>query len=84
MYVYQAATNRMKRTTIFGDELVFSGLRELAKDKKVSFSRIIRMALEHFLTISDKKRKKKLSFVGIGNSGRVDISSNAEDLLWKK
>ena len=74
----------MKRTTIFGDEFIFLGLKELAKEKKVSFSRIIRMALEHFLTISDKKKKKKLSFIGIGDSGRVDISQNAEDLLWRK
>ena len=30
------------------------------------------------------RKKKKLSFVGIGVSGRRDVSEKHEELLWRK
>jgi protein-tyrosine-phosphatase len=31
-----------------------------------------------------RHKKKRISFIGIGNSGRSDIAERHEELLWKK
>jgi metal-responsive CopG/Arc/MetJ family transcriptional regulator len=73
----------MKRTTIFADDNLIKEIKEISKEQNKSAAEIIRDAM---LTYIKHKRhgKKKLSFIGIGDSGRRDIAEKHEELLWKK
>ncbi len=73
----------MKRTTIFADADLINEIKEISKEENRSAAEIIREAM---LTYIRHKRhgKKKLSFIGIGDSGRRDIAERHEELLWKK
>jgi metal-responsive CopG/Arc/MetJ family transcriptional regulator len=73
----------MKRTTIFADEKLLNDLKQIADEEGISTAEGIRQALEKFVTQRQKSRKK-LSFVGIGRSGRKDVSERCEELLWAK
>jgi hypothetical protein len=71
----------MKRTTIFGDETVLENLRKLAHQKNTSLSAVIRTALQEYAS-KHHGAVTVPSFLGIGRSGRKDISERAEELLW--
>lgn len=73
----------MKRTTIFADEELLSGLKHIADEEGISVAEAIRQALDRFVAQRQKPRKR-LSFVGIGRSGRKDVSERCEELLWTK
>ncbi len=73
----------MKRTTIFADEKLLNDLKRIADEEGISTAEGIRQALERFVTQRQKSRKK-LSIVGIGRSGRKDVSERCEELLWTK
>lgn len=72
----------MKRTTIFADNDLLREIKELSKEENKSMGEIIREAMQNY--IKQKRFKKKISFIGIGNSGRKDIAEKHEELLWKK
>ena len=72
----------MKRTTIFADEDVLAALREIAQKEGVSIAELVRKALKRFIADQQKDRKL-LSILGIGQSGRTDISERFEELVWK-
>jgi metal-responsive CopG/Arc/MetJ family transcriptional regulator len=73
----------MKRTTIFADEGLLDEFKSLSAEENRSVAEIVREAMEEYVK---RKRKgvRKFSFVGIGNSGRRDVSEEHERLLWKK
>ena len=73
----------MKRTTIFADDGLLEEFKSLSAEENRSVADIVREALEEYVK---RKRKavRKFSFVGIGNSGRSDVSEKHEHLLWKK
>lgn len=73
----------MKRTTIFADEELLNGLKHIADEEGISVAEAIRQALDRFVAQRQKPRKK-ISFIGIGRSGRKDISERCEELLWSK
>jgi len=73
----------MKRTTIFANEELLSSLKHIADEEGISIAETIRQALDRFVAQRQKPRKK-LSFVGIGRSGRKDVSERCEELLWTK
>jgi metal-responsive CopG/Arc/MetJ family transcriptional regulator len=73
----------MKRTTIFADENLLNSLKHIADEEGVSIAETIRQALDRFVA-QRQKSKKQLSFVGIGRSGRKDVSERCEELLWTK
>ena len=73
----------MKRTTIFADESMLDALKEIARMEGLSIAEVIRQALNRF--IADRQRNKRLpSILGIGQSGRKDVSERFEELLWKE
>ncbi len=73
----------MKRTTIFADEELLSGLKHIADEEGISVAEAIRQALQRF--VADRQRpRKRLSIIGIGRSGRKDVSERCEELLWTK
>jgi len=73
----------MKRTTIFADEHLINEIKEISKEENRSIADIIRDAMKAYIK-QKRHKKKKLSFVGIGSSGRRDIAEKHEGLLWKK
>jgi Ribbon-helix-helix protein, copG family len=72
----------MKRTTIFADEELLNAIKHIADEDGISIAETIRKALDRF--VAQRQKPKKLSFVGIGRSGRKDISERCEELLWTK
>jgi metal-responsive CopG/Arc/MetJ family transcriptional regulator len=73
----------MKRTTIFADESLIEEIKEISREEKRSVADIVREAMQIY--ISQKRHgKRKISFIGIGDSGRKDIAEKHEELLWKK
>ena len=73
----------MKRTTIFTEEYLFKEIKNISEKENRSVAEVIREAMEIYIN-QKRQKKKKLSFIGIGNSGRKDIAENHEELLWKK
>lgn len=72
----------MKRTTIFANEDLMYEIEQLSRKKKVSAASLIREALEAY--VRKESAHKGFSFVGIGKSGRRDVSERADELLWKR
>ena len=73
----------MKRTTIFADETTLETLKYIAKEEGISIAEVIREAMSKFIAQRQGERKK-LSILGIGQSGRKDIAERCEELLWIK
>lgn len=70
----------MRRTTIFADDNLINEIKEISKDENRSVAEIIREAMQGY--IKQKRYKKKvISFIGIGSSGRKDIAERHEELL---
>lgn len=72
----------MKRTTIVTEEALLLELKHLAKERHTTMAELIRTALRDF-TQKHRIKRKSLSFVACGHSGKKDISSRAEDILKK-
>lgn len=71
----------MKRTTIVADESLLLELKHRAKGEGRTVSELIRDALKSYLRRG--KRRKKLSFAGVGRSGQGNISEKSEEILEK-
>lgn len=73
----------MKRTTIFADDTLLNEMKHLALQEKRSVAEVIREAMEQYVQ-ARRKPAGKLSFIGIGESGRSDVAEKSEELLWPK
>ena len=73
----------MKRTTIFADDALIKEFKDLSKEENRSVAEMVREAMEQYVKQRQQK-KKKLSFIGVGASGRSDVSEKHEELLWLK
>ncbi len=73
----------MKRTTIFADDSLMDEIKEISKEENRSVAEIVREAMQNYIK-QKRHGKKRLSFIGIGDSGRKDIAEKHEELLWKK
>lgn len=73
----------MKRTTIFADDDLINGIREISKEENRSVAEIMREAMQNYIR-QKRHKKKKISFIGSGSSGRKNVSELHEELLWKK
>jgi hypothetical protein len=74
----------MKRTTFFADEQHMEELKEIAREERKTLAAVVREATALYVHEKRKKKRRKLSIVGIGSSGRSDVAENHEELLWKK
>ena len=70
----------MKRTTISAEEDLIKEIKNIANEENRSVTEVLREALENYIK-QKTVTKKRLSFIGIGNSGRKDIAENHEELL---
>jgi metal-responsive CopG/Arc/MetJ family transcriptional regulator len=73
----------MRRTTIFAEDDLLNEIKDFAKQEKRSVAELIRDALDQYIQ-TKRKPVQPLSFIGIGESGRDDISEKHEELLWKR
>jgi hypothetical protein len=73
----------MKRTTLFADEALMNELREIAREEGTSLASVVREATVQYIR-AKRRKKPKLSIIGIGSSGRSDVAEKHEELLWKK
>lgn len=73
----------MRRTTIFANDNLINEVKEISKEENRSVAEIIREAMQVYVKQKRYKRKR-ISFIGIGSSGRKDIAKRHEELLWKK
>ena len=73
----------MKRTTFFADEQHMDELKEIAREERKTLASVVREATALYVR-EKRKKKRKLSIVGIGSSGRGDVAEKHEELLWKK
>ena len=69
----------MKPTTIYLPEETEATLQELANQTGKSISEIIQELVTDYFTQTPKKLPKS---IGMGASGRADLSSKTEQLLW--
>lgn len=69
----------MKSTTIYLPEETESNLQELANQTGQSISELVLEAITAYFSQRNQKRPKS---VGMGASGRKDLSSKTEELLW--
>ncbi len=69
----------MKPTTIYLPEETEATLQELANQTGKSISEIIQELVSDYFTQPPKKLPKS---IGMGASGRADLSSKTEQLLW--
>jgi len=73
----------MRRTTIFADDNLINEIKEISKEENRSVAEIVRESMQNYIK-QKRHKKKKLSFIGIGDSGRCDIAEKHEELFWKK
>ena len=69
----------MKPTTIYLPEATEASLQELANTTGKSIPELIQEVIDDYLT---QKLNKLPKSVGMGSSGRSDLSSQTEQLLW--
>jgi len=70
----------VKRTTVFADDEVLRQLRRIAKQEHRTLSDVSRTALARYVA-RRRPRRRSLSLVGVGKSGRNDVAERAEELL---
>lgn len=70
----------MKRTTIFVEDNVLDALQAMARRRGVSLAHVTREALAAYIA-QHKGKRKPLTFVAIGRSGRRDVAERFEELL---
>ena len=69
----------MKPTTIYLPEETEANLQELATRTGKSIPEVIQELITDYLAKQSQKLPKS---IGMGSSGRSDLSSKAEQLLW--
>lgn len=69
----------MKPTTIYLPEETEASLQELANRTGKSIPELIEEVINDYLTETSQELPKS---IGIGASGRSDLSSKTEQLLW--
>jgi hypothetical protein len=71
----------MKRTAFLVDEALLWELKTLAQEKGLSVSAIIREALTLHV---QPRRAQRLSFLGVGASGKTNIAERHEQLSRRR
>ena len=72
----------MTTITIQAEEEIVKALKHIAKNKLMTTEALIKEALLNYLQLQIPK-SKKYSFIGIGHSGKRNISTQVETALKK-
>ncbi|MHB0936166.1 MAG: ribbon-helix-helix domain-containing protein [Armatimonadota bacterium] len=71
----------MVRTQLQLDEPTYEALRRVAHRRRTSMSSVVREILHEHLHIKASVDYTKLAFIGMGRSGKSDISERHDDYL---
>ncbi|HEV3484032.1 MAG TPA: ribbon-helix-helix protein, CopG family [Vicinamibacterales bacterium] len=74
----------MKRTTIFIDEQLERELHALARRLGRPTAALVREAVERYVVSARADRPARLPFIAAGRSGRSDIATEHERLLFEE
>ena len=69
----------MKRTTILLDDDLLLEIKRVARTSGTTATDVIREALKSY--VEKNRSKPKLSFTGVGKSGRSSIAKHSEKIL---
>ncbi len=83
IYIMQLEERSMKRTTIFIDESLMEEIKAISEEEGKTTSESIREAMKNYVR-SKRRKKRRLSFVGVGSSGKRTVASRHEELLWQE
>ena len=73
----------MVRTQISLTEEQYIAVKQIAAEREISFSAVIRDTVDNLVTLSKRSaRDGLLSIAGIGNSGLTDVSERHDDYLY--
>jgi len=72
----------MTRTTILLDHDLLLEIKQLARTSGTTATDVIREALKSY--VEKNRSKRKLSFTGVGKSGRSSIAKDSEKILRRK
>jgi len=70
-------------TTIHLEENLVSELEIMAKHKLTTVEALVKDVLRHYLQVEKELPPKKYSFIGIGHSGKKNLSTQVEKTLEK-
>ena len=73
----------MKRTTIFADDAMLNGLKQVSEQERKSLAQVMREAFGAHLA-RKLQQGLRFSFAGKFDSGRKDVAEKHEELLWTK
>jgi hypothetical protein len=74
----------MKRTTVFLDAALENDLKALARRRGQPMAALVREGLTAYVARqAAEEPAPRLSFLGIGRSGRRDVAQRHEELLWR-
>lgn len=71
----------MTEITIRADEQLFAVLKQIALQQETTFEEVIQQALTDWVGEQRARRASQYSFIGIGRSGRPDLSLRAKEIL---
>jgi hypothetical protein len=78
-----AIIRNMKRTTVFLDESLNRDLQTLARQEGRPVASLVREALATYVGSRSPGSRPTPSFTAIGGSGRADVATRHESLLWR-
>jgi len=70
----------MRRTTVFVEDEVLDALQGMARRRGISMAQVTREALAAYVA-QHRGKRKPLTFLAIGRSGRRDVAERFEELL---
>jgi predicted GH43/DUF377 family glycosyl hydrolase len=62
--------------------LLINDIKDISMEENRSVAEVIREAMKKYI-MQKRRKRKKLSFAGIGSSSRMDIAGRHEEMLWK-
>lgn len=71
----------MTEITIQADEQLFATLQQIALQKAKTFEEVVQQALLDWVSDYRNDETRSYSFIGIGRSGRNDLSISVEEIL---
>lgn len=76
----------MKRTTLFIDQELLHRAQQAARERGISFARMVREALVAYLAPPDEVREAGAlpSVTARFASGRADTAERVDELLWRE
>ncbi len=74
----------MTNLTINTDDALWRKLNEIARQRNVTVAEVVKEALSAYVQPVSQAKSPRYSFIGIGRSGRGQVSVQAEEILKRE